>query len=59
MSVHRHVTKDTESGSTDDNEMKRKEKTMPFGVNLMGSQVSYQAAQTDDNDMLLDFAVHM
>ncbi len=38
---------------------KRKEKTMPFGVNLVGSEVSYRAAQTDDNDMLLDFAMHM
>jgi len=29
---------------------KRKENTMPFGVNLMKSQVLYRAAQDDEDD---------
>ncbi len=37
---------------------KEKEKTTPFGINSMRSQVLYQAAQEQQNNMLWEFYVH-
>ena len=38
---------------TEEKKRKEKEKTMPFGVNLMRSQVLYQAVQVDDGTLHL------